>query len=38
MNQDALKKEEDRYPSCNMEYVKESKKSKVWCTTLRLGI
>lgn len=32
----AKKKEGDRYPGCNIEYIKESQKSKVWCTTLRL--
>lgn len=32
----AKKKEEDRYPGCNIEYVKENQKSKIWCTTLRL--
>lgn len=31
----AEKKENDRYPSCNIEYVKNNQKSKVWCTTLR---
>lgn len=34
----AKKKEMARYPSCNVEYVQESQRSKVWCTTLRLEI
>lgn len=34
---EAKKKELDRYPSCNVEYVHESERSKVWCTTLRLA-
>lgn len=36
INKTAEKKENDRYPSCNVEYVKENQRSKVWCTTLRL--
>ncbi|XP_026813428.1 neuferricin-like [Rhopalosiphum maidis] len=31
-------KEMARYPSCNIEYVQENQKSKVWCTTLSGGI
>lgn len=32
----AKNKEMAKYPSCNVEYVQENQKSKVWCTTLRL--
>lgn len=32
------KKETDRYPSCNIEYVQEHQRSKVWCSTLRLNM
>lgn len=31
----AKKRETDRYPGCNIQYISESQKSKVWCTTLR---
>lgn len=32
------KKETDRYPGCNIEYVQEHQRSRVWCTTLRLNV
>ncbi|VVC41400.1 Hypothetical protein CINCED_3A019817 [Cinara cedri] len=38
MKKVAEKKENDRYPSCNVEYVQEHKRSKVWCTTLSGGV
>lgn len=31
----AKNEEMARYPSCNIEYVQENQKSKVWCTKLR---
>lgn len=31
----AKKRETDLYPGCNIQYISESQKSKVWCTTLR---
>lgn len=37
MSKVAKNKEMERYPGCNIEYVRETQKSKVWCTTLRLG-
>lgn len=32
------KKERDHYPSCNIEYVQEHQRSRVWCSTLRLNM
>lgn len=34
----AKKKEMNQYPSCNVEYIQENQRSKVWCTTLRLNL
>lgn len=38
MAKEAKNKELTQYPSCNIEYVQENQKSKVWCTTLRLDL
>lgn len=38
VNKLAKKKENDRYPSCNVEYIQENQRSKIWCTELRLDV
>jgi len=38
LTKEAKNKEMAQYPSCNIEYVQENQKSKVWCTTLRLDL
>lgn len=35
---EAEKQEFNRYPGCNVQYVQENQRSKIWCTTSRWGI